>query len=475
MLAYSAVAECFIERIFMTFSPTPAAAPSTQERRAHSARKLACEILAEAEKEELYLDQILDKRLAHAPLSAEDRALVTALANGVMRWRGRLDFEIRQHFRRKFETAAPLLKSILRTALFQMRFMDRIPAYAAIHEAVALARARFGESLARLCNAILRHAQRAPHVWPPVETLLAQRDLEVLSSFLSYPPWLVGRWLEERGANEALKLAQACNAIPDLHVRIVRPAQNTANVLQEMQQLHITCVPVPGVPEVYRLSHCDEIAALQCFQDGACTVQDASTCLVATLTGAGSGETVIDLCAAPGGKALHLAEGAAPEKVVAVDVRTKRLRLLQRSAQRTRFAVRAIVSDARYFSAPPAEAVLVDAPCSGLGVLGRRSDLRWRRQPEDIPRLVQLQKEILANAATLVKAGGRLIYSTCTITPEENEEIAAWFLQQQPAFVLQPAQDFLPAQFCDRHGFVRTWPHLHEMDGSFAARFLKVS
>jgi 16S rRNA (cytosine967-C5)-methyltransferase len=459
----------------MKSSRARAARAPRQQHDLPTARKLACEILAAAEKEELYLDQILEKRLAHTSLPAADRALVTALANGVMRARARLDAEIIQYFRKNYKTAPPLFKNILRTALFQMRFMDRIPAYAAIHEAVALARAKFGENLARLCNAVLRSAQRAPHVWPAVETMLAQNEIADLSDYLSYPPWLVARWLAQNGAGETLALAQACNEIPDIYLRIVRPAQNAETVLDELRREHISYAPVPEVPDTYKLSHADQIAALSSFRNGACTVQDASTCLVAGLAAPQAGDTILDLCAAPGGKSLHLAELAAPGKVIAVDIRAQRLRLLVSSAQRLKLSVHTIVSDARYFAMAPVDLVLVDAPCSGLGVLGRRSDLRWRRKPEDIPKLAQLQKEILANAAELVKTGGRLIYGTCTITPEENDEIMAWFQQQYPAFILQPAWDFLPAPFCDEKGFVRTWPHRHRMDGSFAARFVKAS
>ncbi len=456
----------------MIRSHTAPVSRRSKSSRRPSARQLACEILTAAEREEQYLDQILEKRLSHAALSVADRALVTALAHGVMRMRGRLDFEIGGHFHKDYASAPPLLKNILRTALFQMRFMDRIPAYAAIHEAVALARVRFGENLARLCNAVLRQAQRSPYVALPFAKLFAEKNISEWAQDLSYPSWLLGRWLDQRGAEETLALAQAFNEIPDITLRLVRPAQNTQSVLQELEKLEISYEPVAGVPDTYRLAHCDGIAALQAFQQGACTVQDASTCLVAHLAAPMLHDTVIDLCAAPGGKALHLAE-LVQEKVMAVDLSPKRLRLLQESAQRLRLNLHTIASDARNFSTAPADLVVVDAPCSGLGVLGRRSDLRWRRQPEDIPQLVQLQKEILTNAARLVKTGGRLLYSTCTLAPEENEEIAAWFLEQHAQFRLQPAADFVAAEFCDDNGFVQTLPHRHHMDGSFAARFLK--
>ncbi len=440
-----------------------------------SARALACDILTAAESGAQYLDQILEQRLARTQLAANDRAFVTALTNGTMRWRARLDYEIAQHFRRDYATARPLLKNILRAALFQMRFMDRVPAYAALHEAVELARAKFGEQYARLVNAILRNAQRQPYVWPKPDTLLQPQNSARLAAYLSYPEWLVQRWLGRYEAEEVFALAEAFNEIPPMTLRVVRPNAHAAAFLDEVAALQLTAEAIPDLPQVYNLPHLDQITKLKTFQQGFCTVQDASASLVALLAALQPSDTVYDLCAAPGGKTLHLAEFLTSGKAVAVDRSFARLQLVKKSAERLHLPVQLVVSDARQFSAPPAEVVLVDAPCSGLGVLARRSDLRWRRQAENISALAAVQKEILANAARLVKVGGRLIYSTCTTEPEENDEVIAWFLRQHPSFVLQPAEQFVPARFCDHNGFVRTLPPRHKMDGSFAAHLKKIS
>jgi len=434
-----------------------------------SARALACDILTEAENGPLYVDQVLDRRLADSRLPPKDRALVTAITNGTMRLRGRLDAEIEFYFRRNYDRARPLLKNILRTALFQMRYMNRIPAYAAIHEAVDLARGRFDGRVARLCNAVLRNAQRQPYRWPSAANLLESGDIRRLAQCLSYPEWLVRRWLELHGNHETLAIAAAFNRVPDMTARVVRPQANTELLLKEIVAAGIEFQEIEGLPHFYKLSHTLAPSVLDAFAQGRVTIQDASAGLVAHLAAPAGGDTIIDLCAAPGGKALHLAEIAAPAKVIAVDISPSRLRLVREAAGRLRFPVQTIVADARQFCAAPADIVLVDAPCSGLGVLSRRSDLRWRRQQQDIPELIARQREILGNAATLVRPGGRLVYSTCTTEPEENDGVVNWFLQGHPDFQLLPANRFVSSRFCDRHGFVRTFPHLHDMDGSFAA------
>ncbi|MDZ7266980.1 MAG: 16S rRNA (cytosine(967)-C(5))-methyltransferase RsmB [candidate division KSB1 bacterium] len=454
----------------LSTAATPAA-----PARPTAARRLACRILTEAETGSAYLDQVLEKHLGRSRLPEPDKALVTAIANGVTRWRRRLDAELARHFQKNFAGARPLLKNILRSALFQLRYFDRVPSYAVVHEAVELTRAHFGEPLARLCNAVLRNALRAPMRWPDPEILLQANDLGQLAQALSYPEWLLQRWRERHGDAGMLALAQANNEIPKLTIRVVQPARHTQAVLAELAAAGASLQEIAGLPHFYQMPPLHHLANLETFKAGAFVVQDGSAGLVAHLAAPARGGMIVDLCAAPGGKALHLAELAPQARVIAVDQSPKRLRLLAEAAQRVHCKIDMIAADARTFSGVAADLVLVDAPCSGLGVLAKRSDLRWRRRPEDIPALVQLQQEILRNAATLVTPGGRLIYSTCTTEPAENEEMVAWFLATHPAFVLQPAQQFVDDRFCDPQGFVRTLPHRHGLDGSFAAHLLKLS
>jgi 16S rRNA (cytosine967-C5)-methyltransferase len=319
----------------------------------------------------------------------------------------------------------------------------------------------------------LRNIQRAPMEWPPVASLVEKKDLKTLAQMFSHPEWLIKRWVEQFGWEQTAALAEANNRIPPVTVRVVRPEENLKPWLKKMKASEVKPEPVEHMPDFYHLPHLDDIASLPGFEEGWFTVQDSSAGMVAHLVAPQAGETILDLCAAPGGKALHIAEMIGSGRVVAVDLDPQRLELIAEAAERLRLKVHLVVADSRTFAAKPANAVVVDAPCSGLGVLSRRSDLRWRRRAKDITDLVELQKEILTDAAELVRSGGRLIYSTCTIDPEENEKVVEWFLEHHQEFRLEPARGYVHASFCDERGYIRTFPHRHNMDGGFAARLVK--
>ena len=438
-----------------------------------SPRAIAAQILSEAESSSTYVDYVMDKHLQRAAFPARDRALVTALVHGIARNRSRLDAEIQQHFRHHFDEAQPFVKNVLRGAVYQMLFMDRIPAYAAVDEAVEMIQLRFGNNFSRLSNGVLRNIQRLPMEWPPIESVVEKKDLRLLAQMFSHPEWLIKRWIDQFGWKETAALAEADNRIPAVTVRIVRPEENLKPWLEQMAAREIKPEAYKQVPNFYRLPHVDDITELPGFNEGWFTVQDPSAGMVARLAAPKSGETIIDLCAAPGGKALQMAEMAGTGNVVAVDLDPYRLELIREAAQRLHCAIHPVIANARSFAATPVDVVVVDAPCSGLGVLSRRSDLRWRRRQKDITDLVELQKEILTNAAELVKPGGRLVYSTCSIDPEENEKVVDWFLEHHQEFRIEPAKNFVHVMFCDERGYIRTLQSRHNMDGSFAARLVK--
>lgn len=438
-----------------------------------SPRAIAAQILSEAESSSVFIDYVLEKHLQRSAFPPRDRALVNALVHGVSRWRARLDAEIQQHFRHHFDEAQPFVKNTLRCAVYQMLFMDRIPDYAAVDEAVEMIQLRFGNNFSRLANGVLRNIQRAPMEWPPVEGIVAKKELKTLAQMFSHPEWLLKRWIEQFGWKETAALAEANNRIPAITVRVVRPAENLKPWLEQMAKLEVTPETIKHVPNFYRLPHLDDITALPGFAEGWFTVQDPSAGLVAHLAAPKPGETIIDLCAAPGGKILQIAEMAGNGKAVAVDLDLYRLHLVAEASQRLHCPVHSVLADARSFVATPADLVVVDAPCSGLGVLARRSDLRWRRRQKDITDVAELQKEILTNAADLVKAGGRLIYSTCTIDLEENEKVVEWFLEHHQEFRLELPKGFVHGSFYDERGYLRTLQSRHNMDGSFAARLVK--
>lgn len=442
---------------------------SLPEKLSH-ARQVAAQVLTRSERGDYFVDLELDKLFGIEALPRRDRALVTMLVNGVTRMRLRLDFEIATYYQRDYSRAPELLKNILRLAFYQSEFLERVPEYAAISVSVNLAKKFFGTARGNLVNAILRERQRRPVRWPLPEAL--SHDLDLLAAYLSHPRWLLEKWLRRMSLPEVLALCEANNRVPTMTLRVVHPERNTSEFEKCMAVRGIAVESVPEAPHFYRLRCAADISSLAAIRQGLCVVQDVSAGLASTLMAAAAGEQIYDLCAAPGGKAVHMAENGAA--VTAVEINPRRARLIEENSTRVNLPVRVLHADATSFQGEPADGVLVDAPCSGLGVLGKRADLRWQRRLEDIAQLQILQQRLLENAARLVKPGGRLVYSTCTIEPEENELVVEKFLREHPDFRLIPAAGFVDKSFCDVIGFIKTLPHLHGTDGSFAARLQRL-
>jgi 16S rRNA (cytosine967-C5)-methyltransferase len=434
-------------------------------------RQVAVQLLTTAERGGHFMDHEMEKMLMREALSRRDRALVTTIVNGVTRMRSRLDYEIAAFFQKDYERAPVLLKNILRMAFYQSEFLDRVPEYAIISESVLLAKKYFGEARGSLVNAILRERQRRPVSWPPLEVMAA--DLNLLAAFLSHPRWLMERWLSRMPLDEVVALCDANNRVPAVTLRVVRPERNAAEFEQHTRTWRIAVEKLPEAPYFFRLLGWMNLNSLAAIRQGLCVVQDVSAGLAGRLMAARDGEQIYDLCAAPGGKAVLMAESGAT--VTAVEINLPRVQLIEEASARVGVPVLVKQTDATSFQAEPADGVLVDAPCSGFGVLAKRADLRWQRRPEDIAQLQTLQRRLLENAARLVKPGGRLVYSTCTIEPEENEMMVREFLRQHDEFTVVSAADFVAPSFCDREGFIRTLPHVHGIDGSFAARLQRRS
>lgn len=436
-------------------------------------REVTVQLLTRTEREGYFVDHELEAILQREPMPRKDRALATMLVNGITRMRARLDYEIGAYYQKEYDKAPTLLKNIFRIAFYQSEFLDRIPEYAIISESVHLAKKYFGEARGGFVNAILRERQRRPYIWPPPES--KARDLEFLSAYFSHPRWMLERWQRRMTFGEMQALCDANNRIPAVTLRVVSPERNGAEFTQHTRTWRIPVHEVPGAPDFFRLGGSMDLNSLAAIKQGLCVVQDVSSGLPAKLMAANAGEVIYDLCAAPGGKAMQMAESGAA--VTAVDINPDRARMIEESSARIKIPVQVQVADATTFSAQPADGVLLDAPCSGLGVLAKRADLRWLRKPEDIAQLRELQLRLLENAAQLVKPGGRLVYSTCTMEPEENEMVVKDFLQRHTEFRLVPAYNWVAEVFCDREGFVRTKPQSDpfSIDGSFAARLEKAA
>lgn len=421
-----------------------------------------------------YADLALHGALATSPLPAGDRAFAMDLVYGTLRWRNRIDFLLRHVLDRDLERLEPLVASALRLGAYQIACAERVPSRAAVDESVRCLRAAGLERATGLANAVLRRlaAEHADIALPA----LADDPVGHLTFTLSLPEWIAERWLAAFGPEEAAALARASNEAPPLTVRANPQRVRPAALLEELRARFPEAAPCRHARGGLRLGRRGNPALDPAFRAGRFTVQDEASQLVAALVGAAPGERVLDACAAPGGKASALAERVGERgRVVALDRHARRLDLLRRDARR--LGLQNLDVHCRDAAQPLLDLgvfdrALVDAPCSGLGTLRRNPDARWRVQPRDPERLARAQGALLRAAAAVVGPGGALVYSTCTLLPEENEEVVESFLADTPEFRLAPPEA-LPDDVrgvLGSDGTLRCLPHRHDTDGFFAAR-----
>ena len=405
---------------------------ASDQAREPSVRKTATEILLKVDVRRAYGDVLLHHAQDGAALDDRDRRLLTELVYGTLRWRGRLDAELKTLTRRPLEKTDPFLRNLLRLSLYQLRFLDKIPAYAIINEAVALAKARERARAGGFVNAVLRSALRDKWELPAPDPKPA--SLAAFAEYWSHPVWLVKKWLEMFGAEETTALLKASNQPAPLILR-ANALKGTSEELFNLFRRHgIEAAPAPWSPQGIILQSRSLVGQLPGFDSGHFQVQGEASQLVAFLLGPQPGERVLDACAAPGGKTTHIAElmGDIGE-VTATDISTTGLKKIAENAGR--LGLRSIKTMAADFDKPfqqrarePYDRVLVDAPCSGLGTLRSHPEIKWQRSEKDIARLAQLQRRLLTRAASLLRPRGTLVYSTCTLTREENENVIEDFL-----------------------------------------------
>ncbi|MEZ4216081.1 MAG: 16S rRNA (cytosine(967)-C(5))-methyltransferase RsmB [Myxococcota bacterium] len=446
------------------------------------ARQIAVRVLERVERVRAFADLALHHALASTELSGADRALATEIVYGTLRWRGRIDFVLGHVLDRDLEKLEPMVASILRAGAYQLLFADRIPASAAVDESVRCARALGAGRASGLVNAVLRRLAR-DHVGIPVPALDKDPHGHLVHA-LSVPPWIAERWLERFPPDEAAALARASNEPAPRTVRANRARTTRDALLARLRERYDEARPCAIARDGIALGRGAAPSRHPAFLAGEFSMQDEASQLVVELLDPQPGELVLDVCAAPGTKALAIAERVGDAgRVVACDRHAGRLRLVARDARRLGLAhVETLVRDGAESLedlVPEGRAgfdrVLVDAPCSGLGSLRRNPDARWRIRPADVEALADLQRRILDRAAAVVRPGGVLVYSTCTLLPEENERQADAFAQRHPE-LRRCARRELPAHLTPAlrdDGALECLPHVHGTDGFYAARFAR--
>ncbi|MHB1686487.1 MAG: 16S rRNA (cytosine(967)-C(5))-methyltransferase RsmB [Ignavibacteriaceae bacterium] len=437
-------------------------------------RGLAVKILNRVERTDAYLEKLLDNEMKNSELSGQDKALLYEIVHGVIRWMGRLDWILNGFYKGQFSKAIPNLKNGLRVALYQILFLERVPDYAVVNEAVEFVKKLQGQKPADLTNAILRNIIRSKNAirYPdPEEDLVGY-----LCAYYSHPSWMVKRYLSRFGKEATEKLLTANNEKPFLTLKINAIKTNPEEFKTLLNSVNLKFNQGKYLPEFFQLQNLTNITAWEYFTEGYFNVQDESAGLACRLLDVKSGMRVLDLCAAPGGKSAYIAGLMRDEgEIVAIDRYEGRLRIMEKNLKRLRInSVKTIEANALEFDGSQFDRILADVPCSGTGTLSKKPDIKWKRDLMDLRSMNELQYDLLKKAASMIKPDGVIVYSTCSIEPEENFEIVKKFLDENPNFKLEDASQHFPKDLIDENGCIQTFPHVHNMDGAFAAKLIRV-
>ena len=446
-------------------------------------RAICLDILNWVEEADLHPDRLLSdsfKRYRH--LTSLDRSFLTELTYGTIRWRGKLDWVIRHFSKIPFDKIELQTLNTLRLGLYQILFLSRTPSSAAVNESVELVKRIRGGGGAGFVNAVLRSSirQKEEISYPDI----AEDPARHLSVVQSHPLWLVQRWINEMGVEEALHTCAFNNQISSLTLRANTLRINRKNLMEKLREEELKSLPTAYSEEGIVLQDPPPASELPFLKEGLYIIQDEASQLVTSILDPKPGERILDACAAPGGKTTHMAQKMKNQgEIYALDLSKGKLDLIEEMCQR--LGIRIIKTLKGNAAAPlPVsnglvfDRVLADVPCSGFGTLRKNPDLKWRREEKDVKRLSELQFSILRNLSVYVKKGGVLVYSTCTVFHEENEDVVEKFLGGHSEFQLDRIEKAGKSEKLSpflRNGYFRTFPPRNEMDGFFVARMSKES
>ena len=438
-------------------------------------RELVLNILLEIDKEGQYSHLVLRNTLEkYQYLEKKERAFITRICEGTLEYRIRLDYILDQFSTVPADKMKPVIRELLRSSVYQLLYMDHVPDSAVCNEAVKLARKRGFYNLTGFVNGVLRRIVRE---YGSIHFPEKNSPVEYLSVIYSMPVWLVERFLKEYDFATTEKMLESFLETQPATIRIREYQTEEEAVLESLKEEKVTVEKAPYVDRAYYVKNYDYLPALTAFRRGSIQVQDVSSMLAGEIAGVKEGDYVIDLCAAPGGKALYLADKLhGTGRVEARDLSQTKTDLIRDNALRQNFLnVVVTEKDATQLdreSLEKADIVLADVPCSGLGVMGKKKDIKYKLNPGKIRDLVGLHRKILEQASTYVKPGGTLIYSTCTIGKEENLENVQWFTEHYP-YELESLDPYLCEELrgeTTARGYLQLLPGIHKCDGFFMAR-----
>ncbi len=443
-------------------------------------RELALLALLEMQQEGKQSHRVMNSVLEkYGYLPRQDRAFFSRLCRGTLEYRPQLDYILDQYSSVKTKKMKPVIREILRMAVYQLYYMDQVPDSAAVNEAVKLAVKKGFRSLKGFVNGVLRTAAREKQnlKFPGEDQPLHRLEVQYCM-----PEYLAAKWLNTYGPEQAAAICRAFLEEKPLTVRLRDHGSDSEReaILRELREAGVTAQPAPYLKEAVILSGCDQLQFLPAFYEGKLQVQDVSSMLAVTCADIRPGQKVLDLCAAPGGKTVFAADLAGDQGlVISRDLTEQKIELIRENLERCRINnVRTEVRDASVRD-PELEnsmdVVIADVPCSGYGVIGRKPDIKYRASRENQEELVQLQRAVLANAASCVKPGGVLLFSTCTIAKEENEDNVR-FIREELGLFSESLDPFLPEELkggSAAEGYLQLLPGTHACDGFFIARFRK--
>jgi len=443
-----------------------------------SVREAALNILIRVEQDKSYSNLLLNQMLANQSFHRADAALLTEIVYGTIQRLNTLDYFLARFMSPKITKLEHWVRNLLRLSLYQMLYLQRIPAHAIVNEAVNLAKKRGHQGISSLVNAVLRNALRnLAEMQIPSELPLVER----LSLQYSHPVWLVARWLDQFGEQTTIQICTANNTPPKKSARVNLLKQTKAELINAMHQTGMEAIPSSLSSAGLVVENNGNLALTSWYKNGLLTVQDESSMLVAEILSPSPGSNVLDCCAAPGGKTTHLAEWMEDKgTIIACDIHPHKIKLIDEQIKRLDLhCIRTIVCNALSLSSRYDEGsfdfILLDAPCSGFGVIRRKPDLKWTKQEVEIADITELQSNLLDCVQLLLKPGGILVYSTCTLEYAENKGQIVQFLQRHPYFSLEPFPGNILSHMILDEGMLQILPHHFNSDGFFYARLRKMS